>query len=157
MVSRDSKIDNVAISLSLFIYLFFCCWLLLGLVIWPRLDDPSVCQSPIGVYACYFLRQVLAFAYTICSDGQIWIYCTSQCITLPTQSRLVLYSFCDNLLHSLIIWLMISSLSPHSLHLLFCCVLYILTSISSSSSYRAGSTDIPDPLSPLLPIVHHPR
>ena len=29
--------------------------------------------------------------------------------------------------------------------------------ISSSSSYRAGSTDIPDPLSPLLPIVHRPR
>ena len=25
---------------------------------------------------------------------------------------------------------------------------------SSSSSYRAGSTDIPDPLSPLLPMVH---
>ena len=30
-------------------------------------------------------------------------------------------------------------------------------SLSSSSSYRAGSTDIPDPLSPLLPIVHRPR
>ena len=29
--------------------------------------------------------------------------------------------------------------------------------IKSSSSYRAGSTDIPDPLSPLLPIVHRPR
>ena len=28
---------------------------------------------------------------------------------------------------------------------------------TSSSSYRAGSTDIPDPLSPLLPIVHRPR
>ena len=28
---------------------------------------------------------------------------------------------------------------------------------SSSSSYRAGITDIPDPLSPLLPIVHRPR
>ena len=27
----------------------------------------------------------------------------------------------------------------------------------SSSSCRAGSTDIPDPLSPLLPIVHRPR
>ena len=27
----------------------------------------------------------------------------------------------------------------------------------SSSSYRAGCTDIPDPLSPLLPIVHRPR
>ena len=33
----------------------------------------------------------------------------------------------------------------------------ILIHISSSSSYRAGSTDIPDPLSPLLPIVHRPR
>ena len=28
---------------------------------------------------------------------------------------------------------------------------------SKSSSYRTGSTDIPDPLSPLLPIVHRPR
>ena len=31
----------------------------------------------------------------------------------------VLYSFWANLLHLLIMWLMISSLSPHSLHLLF--------------------------------------
>ena len=31
------------------------------------------------------------------------------------------------------------------------------SSSSSSSSYHAGSTDIPDPLSPLLPIVHRPR
>ena len=29
--------------------------------------------------------------------------------------------------------------------------------INTSSSYRVGSTDIPDPLSPLLPIVHRPR
>ena len=43
----------------------------------------------------------------------------SQWITLPTQASLVLYSFCANLLHSLIMWLMVSSLSPHSLHLLF--------------------------------------
>ena len=35
--------------------------------------------------------------------------------------------------------------------------IYIYIYISSSSSYRAGSTDIPDPLSPLLPIVHRPR
>ena len=49
----------------------------------------------------------------------------SQWITLPTQSCLALYSHCANLLHSLIIWLMVSSLSPHSLHLLFCWVLSI--------------------------------
>ena len=50
----------------------------------------------------------------------------SQWITLPTQSRLVLYPFCANLLHSITMWLMVSSLSPHGLHLLFCCVLSML-------------------------------
>ena len=53
----------------------------------------------------------------------------SQWITLPTQSYLVLYSFCVNLLHLLIMWLMFSSRSPHNLHLLFFCVLSILTLI----------------------------
>ena len=38
-----------------------------------------------------------------------------------------------------------NSLETYRMHLVY---------ISSSSSYRAGSTDIPDPLSPLLPIVH---
>ena len=46
-----------------------------------------------------------------------------QWITLLTQSCLALYSFCANLLHSLIMWLIVSSLSPHSLHLLICCSL----------------------------------
>ena len=50
-------------------------------------------------------------------------------ITLPTQSCLALYSFCANLLHSLIMWLIVSSLSLHSLHLLFSCVLSILALI----------------------------
>ena len=53
----------------------------------------------------------------------------SQWITLPTQSCLVLYSFCTNLLHSLILWLMVSFLSSHSLYLLFCCVLSVLALI----------------------------
>ena len=53
----------------------------------------------------------------------------SQWITLPTESCLVFYSFCANLLHSLIMWVMVPSLSPHNLHLLFCCVLSILTLI----------------------------
>ena len=46
-----------------------------------------------------------------------------------TQSYLALYSLCDNLLHSLIMWLIVLSLSPHSLHLVFCCVLSILALI----------------------------
>ena len=53
----------------------------------------------------------------------------SQGITLPTQSCLVLYSFCANFLFSLIMWLMVSSLSPHNLYLLFCSVLSILALI----------------------------
>ena len=62
VVSRDHKVDNFAN------HLFFC-WLLLGLVFWPRLGYPSVCQSPSGVYACHFLVQMLVCAYTICSYG----------------------------------------------------------------------------------------
>ena len=42
------------------------------------------------------------------------------------QPCLVLYSLCANLLHSLIMWLIVLSLSPHNLHLLFCCVLSLL-------------------------------
>ena len=48
----------------------------------------------------------------------------SQWITLPTQSCLVLYSFSANFLHSLTMWLMVSSQSPHNLYLLFCLVLF---------------------------------
>ena len=56
---------------STILQIFFFCWLLKGLVFWPRLGDPFVYQSPIGVYVCHFLGQVLGCAYTICSYGQI--------------------------------------------------------------------------------------
>ena len=45
----------------------------------------------------------------------------------PVVSSLILFS--TNLLHLHIMWLMVSSLSPHNLHLLFCCILSILTLI----------------------------
>ena len=50
----------------------------------------------------------------------------SPLIILPTQSCFVFNSFCVNLQHSLIIWFIVSSLSPYYLHLLFCYVLSIL-------------------------------
>ena len=40
LVSQDSKVDYFTGSL-------FSCWLLLSLVLWPRLGDPCVCRSPI--------------------------------------------------------------------------------------------------------------
>ena len=64
VVSRDGKINNFANSL-------FCCLLLLSLFLWPRLGDPCVCQSPIGVYVCHFLEQVQGCAYIISWCGQI--------------------------------------------------------------------------------------
>ena len=52
----------------------------------------------------------------------------SQWITLLIQFCLVLYSFWANLLHSLM-WLIVLSLSPCNLHLLFSCILCILALI----------------------------
>ena len=49
----------------------------------------------------------------------------SQWTTFPTQSCLFLYSFCVKLLHSIFMWLIVSSLPPHNLHLRFRCVLSI--------------------------------
>ena len=48
----------------------------------------------------------------------------SQWITFPTQSCLVLYSFCTDLLH-LLMWENVSSQLPYNLHLLFCCILSV--------------------------------
>ena len=53
----------------------------------------------------------------------------SQWITFSTQWCLVLYSLCASLLYSLIMQLIISSLSLHNLHMLFCCVLLIFSLI----------------------------
>ena len=56
-------------------------------------------------------------------------------------------------MHYGLVWL--AFMTYQTLLVIKCQILFI--HISSSSSYRAGSTDIPDPLSPLLPIVHRPR
>ena len=53
----------------------------------------------------------------------------SQWIAFPTLSCLVLYSLCACLLHSFIMWLIVSSLSPHILHWRFCYVLSIVALI----------------------------
>ena len=43
--------------------LFFCCWLSLGLVVWPRLDDPFVFQNPSEFCSSHFLGRILGRAY----------------------------------------------------------------------------------------------
>ena len=53
---------------------------------------------------------------------------TPKWINLLTLWCLILFSICANSLHSLM-WLVVSSLSSHNLHLLFCCILSILALI----------------------------
>ena len=54
-----------------FFFFFLFCWLSLGLVVWPRLDDPFVSQNPTEFYASHFHWRILNCTYTICSHGQI--------------------------------------------------------------------------------------
>ena len=122
MVSRDCKVDNFASSLFFIIIKSG----LLAEIRW------SVCMSKSYRSLCASFSRA---GPGLCIDHLfVWSNLNflhiSQWISLPTQSCLVLYSFCTNLLHSLIMQLMVSSLSPHSLHLLFCCVLSILALIS---------------------------
>ena len=93
----------------------FFCWRLLGLVVGPRLDDPFVSQNPREVCVSHFPGGIYHFfAWT-----NLKFLNNSQLIIFPTQSCLLLYSFCANLLHRLIMWLFVSPLSSHNLHLLF--------------------------------------
>ena len=90
----------------------------------------SVCMSKSHKSLCLSFSKIYAglYIYHLFVWSDLNFLLISQWITFPTQSCLVLYS-CANLLHSLIMWLMVSSLSPHNLHLLFCCVLSMLTLI----------------------------
>ena len=71
-------------------------------------------------------------------------------LPLPTQYCLVLCSLCTNLLHSLIMWLIVSSLSPHNLHLIFCCVLFIVALIGFILIALLCSAIITDSISLLM-------
>ena len=120
VVSRKSKVDNFASSFLLII-------IRSGLLAEIRC---SVCTSKSHRSLCVLFSRTGA---GLCIYLLVWSNSNflhiSQWITLPTQSCLVLYFFCANLLHSLITWLIVSSLLPHSLHLLFCCDLSILVLI----------------------------
>ena len=116
-VSWDSKVHNSAGSLFLVDYYLD----------WSSGRDKMI---------CLYLKIPRKFMRLIFLDG-FWIVNllvwpnlnflhNSRWVTLSTQSCLVLYYFYTSLLHSLIMWLIVSSLSPHNLHQPFCWVLSIL-------------------------------
>ena len=126
VVCRDNSVHNSASSI-------FCGWLLLGLVVRPRLGLSKSHRCLFVLFSRTY-SWLCIYHYFICSNFSFLH--NSQWITLPTQSCLVLNSFCDNLMHSLIMWLIILFLSPHSQHLLICCVLSIIVLIYDWSLWR---------------------
>ena len=88
----------------------------------------SVCTSKSHRSLCVSFSWTAAglYLYNLFVWSNLKFWQISQRIILPTQSCLVLNSFCANLL---IMPLMVSCLSTHNLHLLFCCILSILALI----------------------------
>ena len=87
----------------------------LGLVVWSRLDDPFISQNPI---LFSWTDSVLNIYHLLVWSNLNFLY-NSQWITFFAESCLVLHSFFDNLLHSLIIRFVVSSLSLHNQTLLY--------------------------------------
>ena len=114
---RDSKVDNFADFL--FLLLIIMRSGVRAEIRW------SICISNSHKSLCVSFSRTGAglCIYHLLAWSNLNFLHISQLITLPTQSCLALYSFSANLLHSFITWLIVSSLSPHRLHLLFCCVL----------------------------------
>ena len=130
MVSQDSKVDNFASSFFLLIIIRSG---LLAEIRW------SVCTSKSHRSLCVSLSRKgagLCIEHLFVWSNLNFLH-ISQWINFITQSCLVLYSFCANLLHSLIMWLIVSSLSPHSLHL----PIIIIIIIHSLELFTSGLAD----------------
>ena len=112
VVNRHSKVDNFANSLFFFFVDYNKVWNLTEIRWSVCMSHRSLCVSFTRTGAGFCIYYLFVWSSLNFLHISLWT-------TLPTQSCLVLYSFCANLLHSLIMWLIVSSLSPHSLHLLF--------------------------------------
>ena len=99
--------------------ILFFYWLWLGLVVWQRLDDPFLSQNPKEHYASHSLGWFLDRECTPFSYGQIKIFAQFPVDHLLHPVVTSLLHFLRWFLHSLI-RLIVLSLLPRNLHLLFC-------------------------------------
>ena len=121
----------------LFLFFCFCCCCLFYYIYFFLLISLAVLLARITRSVCISKSQRILFVWFSRTDA---IFCLFHLvvwsnfnflpnflwITFPTQTYLVLYSFYTSLINSLVILLIVSSLSPHNLQLLFCCVLSYL-------------------------------
>ena len=84
----------------------------------------SVCiaKSQRDLCVSFFKRNSSLCIYHLVVESNFNFLPNSKWINFSTETCPVLYFFSTNLLHSLITWSVISSLSLYYLHLLFCCV-----------------------------------
>ena len=109
---------------------------------------------------CTFNGRISATVFSKSSNSQdhlLWAWrhqhtSPTSCLGVYYDKWWLSYSFCAVVgLHQMIMYLDYETLVVQTLTKLYDEI------SSSSSSCRATSTDIPDPLSPLLPIAHRPR
>ena len=95
------------------------------MVVWVRLGDLFLSQNPRETCLSHFPGWIFKlYIYHLLGWSNFIFLHNFQWIIFPNHSCLVLYSFCTNLLHSLI-WLIVSSQSTQNLHLLSYCILSI--------------------------------
>ena len=105
VLCRDRKVDNFADFLFFFLTIIRSG--LPGEIRW----SVSISKSHRGLWVSFSRTGVGLCIYHLLAGSNLNFFHISQWITMPTQSCLALYSFCANLLHSLIMWLMVSYLS----------------------------------------------
>ena len=119
----SAELTKSASRLVLFFFFFFFYFLLI--------ITRSGRQVEIRLSVCTLKSQRILFVSFSSMDSDLFLWSNfnfshkSLLITFPTESCLVFYFFCANFLHSLVMSKIVSSISPHNLHLLFCWVSFV--------------------------------
>ena len=119
LIHKDSNVPNHASSLFLLIIIRSGCLAGIGWsVLYLQIPENFVCVILQDIFWVVHIPFVHIEKFPFLAHFP-WI-------TMPTQSWLVLYSLeicCIRL------WFLVSSLSSHNVHLLFCCALFVLALI----------------------------
>ena len=109
------------------------CWQSIVLVVCPRLDNPFASQNPKEFCAFHFQEGffIVHIPFVQMFKFKLLALISVNHLLHPVLSSLIIYL--NFFLNSLIMILMVLSLSPHYLHLLFCCMLFNISSDIISS------------------------